>query len=131
MKTRWWSNNSVEVQNASAQQDSQGLYGLLRKVFDPPSASVVPIKSKDGSTVIEDSDGIMGHWKEHFTDLFFNPSVIDEAAVDSIPQRVLIEELDAVPTREEKGKAPGLDGIPVELLQKGGEKVKSLVYILI
>ena len=28
-------------------------------------------------------------------------------------------------------KAPGLDGIPAELLQKVGEKVKSIVYILI
>ena len=120
MKTMWWSNISAEVQNASAQQDTKRLYGLLRQVFGPPSASVVPVKSKDGSTIIKDFfDGIMGRWKKHFTDLFFNPSVIDEAAVDSIPQRNLIEELDAVPTREETdqsikqinaSKAPGLDG---------------------
>ena len=140
MKTRWWSNISAEVQNASAQQDSNRLYGLLRQFFGPPSASVVPDKSKGGSTITKDSDGIMRRWKEHFTDLFFNPSVIDVTAVDSIPQRGFIEKLDAVPMRGEidlsikqinAGKVPGLDGIPVDLLQKGGEKVKSIVYILI
>ena len=140
LKTRWWSSISAEVQNASAQQDSRQLYGLLRQVFGPPSSSVVPVKSKDGSTIIKDSSGIMKRWKEHFGDLFYNPSVVDNTAVESIPQRDLIVELDAVPTREESdlsikqinaGKAPGLDGIPVELLQKGGEKVKSIVYLLI
>ena len=100
---------------------------------------MVPVKSKDGATVIKDPEGIMGHWKEHFTDLFFNPSVVvDNAAIDSIPQTDLIEELDDEPTREETvmaikqinaGKAPGIDGVPVELLQKGGETVKSVIYI--
>ena len=133
MKTRWWSNISLEVQSAFGQQDSKRFYGLLRQVFGPPSSSVVPVKSKDCSTIIKDSEGIMGRWKEHFTDLFFNPSVVNNAAVDSISLSGLIEELDAVPTIEETdlyikqvnaGKAPGLDGSPVELLQKGGKKVQ-------
>ena len=139
MKTRWWSNISVEVQSVFGQQHSKRFYGLLRQVFGPPSSYVVPVKSKDGSTIINDPEGITGRWKEHFTDLYFNPSVVNDAAVDSIPQSVLIEELDAVPIGEETdlsikqinaGKALGLDGIPVELLQKGGEKVKSIVYAL-
>ena len=101
---------------------------------------MVPFKSKDGFTIIKDPEGITGRWKEYFTDLFFNPSLVNDAAVDSTPQSGLIEELDAVPTREQTdlsiqqtnaGKAPGLDGIPVELLQKGVEKVKSIVYALL
>ena len=67
----------------------QSDYGVLRQIFGPPSSSVV--KSKDGSTVSNDPEGIMGRWVENFMDLFFNPSVVDEAAVDSIPQRDLIE----------------------------------------
>jgi hypothetical protein len=140
MKTRWWSNISSEVQSAFGQRDSTRFYGLLRQVFGPPSSCVVPVKSKDGSTIIKDPEGIMGRWKEHFTDLFFNPSEVDDAAVDSIPQSVLVEVLNDVPTRDETdlsikqintGKSPGLDGIPIELLQRGGDKVKSIVYSLI
>ena len=62
---------------------------------------MVPVKS-DGATVIKDPQGTMRRWKEHFTDLFFNPSiVVDDAAIDSIPQTDLIEELDDEPTQEE------------------------------
>ena len=65
---------------------------------------------------MKETEAITGRWEEHFTYLFFNPSVVDDAAVDSLPQRDLIEELDGVPTREETdlsikqinaGKAPG------------------------
>ena len=100
MKTRWWSNISAEVECAFCRQDSKQLYSFLRQVFGSPSSSVVPVKS-DGATVIKDPQGIMRRWKDHFADLFFNPSVVvDDAAIDSIPQTDLIEELDDEPTRE-------------------------------
>lgn len=82
----------------------------------------------------------MGHWQEHFTNLFFIPSVVDETAIDSIPQYALIVELDVLPSRLETdldinqintAKALGLDGIPVLQIGGGGESVKLIVFNLI
>ena len=79
----------------------------------------------------------MNRWKEHFGKLFFNPSVVDEQVINSLPQETIINILEADPTLQEvsdalsqvnKGKAPGLDGITVELLLAGGDKVVSAIH---
>ena len=140
MKNTWWLEISAEVQNAYNRKDTKRLYSLLRKVFGPQPSSVVPLKSKDGSTLINNQEGIMKRWTEHFADLFFNPSDVDESAIDSIPQCDIIPDLMVLPTLEEvklsitqvnTGKAPGLDGIPVELLLYGGDKIALAIHAII
>ena len=72
----------------------------------------------------------MERWKEHFINLFFDPLVVDGAAVGSIPQQDLIPQMDCEPTGDEvnlpikqinTGKAHGLNG-------KGGEKIRSTIF---
>ena len=87
--------------------------------------------------MIKDSVGITNRWKEHFGKLFFNPSVVDENVIKNLPQLDLIADLDTLPSLEEVSKAisqvncdkaPGLDGIAVELLQAGGDKIASAIH---
>ena len=79
----------------------------------------------------------MNRWKEHFGKLFFNPSVVDEQVIKSLPQETMFNIFEADPTLQElsdalsqvnKGKAPGLDGITVELLLAGGYKVVRTIH---
>ena len=100
-KNKRWSNISAEVQGASDRKDFRTLYGLLCQVFGPQSVSVAPLESKDGTTRIRDPEGIMQRWKEHFADLFFNPSVVDEEVVDGLPQQDILHHMDCKPTNEE------------------------------
>ena len=74
----------------------------------------------------------MKRWTEHFSDLFFNSSEVDYETIDSIPQREYDHSLNVEPSLDEvklcikqlsSGKAPGLDGIPVEMLIHGGENL--------
>ena len=62
MKNRWWSDISVEVQNAYVRKDTKEFYNLIRQVFGPQVSSVVPMKSKDGFELIKDAEGIMLRW---------------------------------------------------------------------
>ena len=103
-------------------------------------SSVVPMKSKDGSELIKDAEGIMLRWTEHFRDLFHNPSTIDVTVINGLPQHDIIGEMMNPPTLDEiksaikevnTGKAPGLDGIPIELLRHGGEKITAEIHKLI
>ena len=141
MKNEWWSNISMEVQQAFDKKDSKNLYALLNTAFGPKSSSVAPLKSKDDTTLIKDPEKILGRWQEHFADLFDNPSDIDIAVIESLPQHEIVYLLDRVPSLEEvklgikqinSGKAPGLmSGIPVELLQVGSDNVTHAVFDLI
>lgn len=140
IKNKWWSDLSAEIQLAFNKKDMKAFYSLLRQAYGPKSSSTTPLKAKDGITVLKSPEDIMGRWTEHFQDLFFNPSVVDDDAVDSIPQRELYPELDMEPSLGEvvacikqinTGKSPGLDGIPVELLVHGGLNIHKAVYSLI
>ena len=107
------------------------MYRLLHQVFGPSSSSVVPLKSKDGTTLLKDPTKIMERWQEHFKDLFFNPSEVDELVIENLPQLEVVYRMDRIPTIEEvdkavkqinSGKAPVF--VPVELLQTGSENVR-------
>ena len=138
MKNDWWSNMSAEVQAASDRKDAKTMYGLLNQVFGPTSSSVVPLKSKDNTTLLKDPTQIMNRWQEHFQDLFFNPSEVDESVIDNLPQLEIKHRMAKIPSLEEidravkqitSGKAPVQ--IPVELLKTGSETVKQEVANLI
>ena len=57
---------SAEVQAASDRKDVKTMYGLLNQVFGPTSSSVVPLKSKDNTTLFKDPTQIMNRWQETF-----------------------------------------------------------------
>ena len=82
----------------------------------------------------------MAQWNEHYTDLFDNPSAVDESVINGLPQKGIIAGKMTDPTINEikftikevnTGKAPGLDGIPVELLHFGGDNVVIKILALI
>lgn len=140
MKNTWWSNMAAEVQLAFDKKDSKTMYDLLKQVFGPRQSSVTPLMSKDGSTLIKGTKGILNRWTEHFRDLFHNPSSIDENVIERLPQSCVIEQMDITPVRDEvvialkqinTAKSPGIDGIPAEVLQQGGDVVTDSVTALI
>lgn len=140
IKNKWWSDLSEEIQLSYNSKDMKTFYALLQDAYGPKSSSITPLLAKDGTTLLKRPDEIMGRWYEHFLDLFHNPSEVDDAAIDSVPQRPLHPELDREPTLEETiacikrintNKAPGLDGVPVELLIHGGMNVHQAVHSLI
>ena len=140
MKKQWWLGISEQIQNAFDRKDSKSFYKLLSVVFGPRASSSVPLVSKDGNHILKDADGIMKRWTEHFGELFFNPSTIDTAIVNGISQRDVFHEMMDLPDMSEvhsamqqvnTGKAPGLDGIPMEVLLCGGEKIEVEIHRLI
>ena len=140
IKNQWWLDLSAEIQSAYNKKDTKTFYCLLRQAYGPKSSSVVAMKSKDNSSVLKNPNEIQARWTEHFSDLFHNPSLVDDAAVESVPQRPLYLDLNIEPLLAETiecinqvntGKAPGLDGIPVELLIHGGLNVHRTVHSLI
>ena len=140
MKNKWWSEVSAEMQRAYDCNDSKALYRTITQAFGPQSSTMAPLKSKDGSSLIKDAEGIMVRWTQHYTDLFDNPSTVDEAVINGLPQEDILVEMMTDPDADEikstikavnTGKAPGLDGIPVELLHYGGDNLAIAIHTII
>ena len=137
IKNQWWTALAEEIQLAHNRNDSKSLYSLLRQAYGPKSPTSVPLLLKDGSSLAKSPEDIMKRWTEHFSDLFFNPSVVDFDALSTLPQSELHHSLLREPSLDEikaclkqlnTGKAPGLDGIPVELLLHGGENLHQAIH---
>ena len=134
MKNRRWGETSAEIQRAYDCKDSKSLYSAIRQVYGQQPSTMVPLKSEDGSVIIKDAVGI------HFTNLFDNLSATGESVINGLPQKKILTEMMADPTFDEvkstiekvnTGKAPGLDGIPFELLRCGGDNIATAVYTFI
>ena len=128
------------IQKAFNTKNTKLFYSLIRRVFGPPTSSVTPLKSKDGAHTIKEPSKILQRWEEHFTDLFDHHSPVDYNVLESLPQRETAHRMDRHPTLEEvreaiqqinSDKAPGVDGIPIELLKIGSPNVTTMITKLI
>ena len=97
---------------------------MLRQAYGPKSSSISPLPSKDGTILLKDSTSIQDRWTEHFSDLFFNPSIVDNNVIQNLPQYTILNDMAIPPTKVEvvkaikkinTGKAPGLDGLYVDV----------------
>ena len=129
MQDSWWDRKADEVQRYADLNYSKEFFSSLKAVYGPQRPSTTPLLSADGKTLLKDKDSITQRWREHFCTLLNRPSTVDSSALDAIPQKPALEELDLPPSLEEvtkavkqtsTGKAPGMDGIPAEMYKAAG-----------
>ena len=123
IENKWWTEKAEEIQSYANNNDTQKFYNAIKAVFGPPQRSLHPVRSKDGSTLIKDRDGILARCAEHLSELLNCINPIDPTVVSQIPQFPVIPNLDAPPSFYEistaishlkNNKAAGPDGIPAE-----------------
>ena len=118
---------------------TRSFFEALKAVHGLSHQIQAPLRSADGSTLLTDKDAIMHRWSEHFSSLFSDKRKVEESSLPRIPKAEVKTELDVLPTLEEvkkavrqmnPGKSPGIDGIPAEVYQYGGEKVTVCLHDL-
>ena len=101
------------------------MYDGIRKALGPTQSKTAPIKSSSGE-IITDKGQQMESWVEHYSDLYSRENTVSPAALDAIESLPTMDELDSEPLVEELskaidslalGKAPGNDGIPLDLIK--------------
>ena len=104
----------------------------MKELTKEKQARVTTIQDKNGKCLTESSD-ITTRWTEYCKELYNYQShgdpevlVADESTnEDDFP--ILREEVEAAIKALKKGKAAGVDNIPAELIQNGGEDVVDLL----
>ena len=112
--------------------DMRAFYEALKGVYGPSYQIQAPLRSSDGSTLLTDKEAILQRWSEHFQCILSDQRTVQELSLAKIPRVKVKLKLDDPPTREEikkaamklkVGKSPGIDSIPAEVYQHGGEAV--------
>lgn len=108
-------------------QPSMKPYAL---VYGPPQHSQAPLRSSDGLTLLTDKSSIMHHWAEHYEDLFGDKHLVQEDALASIPQQIVMLQPPMTHQQRKKfkaiaklkrGKASGIDVLPAEVFMTEGD----------
>ena len=143
MHDAWLSKKADDIQGFADKNDMNYFYsGLkeiygpfhlnkicLNQIYGPTTSDTSPLLNTDGTTLITDKEDILTRWAEHFDTVLNRPSVINDEAINRLPQIPTKEALDIMPTTEElpkaisqlsSGKAPGSDSIPAEIYKNCG-----------
>lgn len=130
LKDSWWCRQAENLQEMADNHDYHGLFSGLKAIYGPKTNAVAPVKSADGSKVHTDILEIRERWKEHFCNLLNQQGSAEPDACRLLESRPPQEDLCCEITMEElkkalkttaSRKAPGLDGIPSDVLKNGGQ----------
>ena len=134
----WIQSKGVEAQEAANRNDTKSMYRIVRELTNSRSISNVPIKSKDGRTLVTEEEQ-SNIWMEHFEGVLNQPdptNLIDfeqetpMTLLDITMGNISIEEVTKSIHALKNNKAGGLDEVTAELLKHGGETVaEELTYL--
>ncbi|XP_076462059.1 uncharacterized protein LOC143294568 [Babylonia areolata] len=106
--------------------------GNIRGMYDGMKKSLRPMRKQDRTTEVSfrhhytRPEQQVERWVERYQELYSRENIVADAAVESIPNLPVMEELDIPPSEEELskaidsltcGKAPGKDSIPPEVIK--------------
>ena len=126
-KKDWIDDKLTLAEESLNNNNTKKAYGIVKELTNEKQSRTSTIQDKNGKNLTEE-DQVLGRWTEYCSDLYNHdvkgdPSVLyhqnnsDEDYDDSI-LRGEVEE--AIKTLK-KGKSPGVDNVPAELVQAGGE----------
>ncbi len=127
----YWLNLCQSIQLSADCGNIHAMYEGMKTAFGPSTFKIAPLRSAIGD-VITDRGKQMERWAEHYQQLYSRENIVTDTGLESITPLPEMEELDALPTIDElnkaidslaRGKAPGSDGIPPEVIKAGQKSV--------
>ena len=125
-KEDWIGAQCKEIETCLNKNNSKRAYQLVKDLTSEKQGRSSTIQDKSGKCLTEEK-GILSSWTEYCSELYNYESCGDNAILDSSQppeedlQPILHEEVEIAVASLKKGKSAGVDNIPAELAQTGGE----------
>ena len=136
MKQKEQKNTRSKQEDSEGSEESKGglerAYQLVKDLTAEKQGRSSTIQDKSGKCLTEEKE-ILSRWTEYCSELCNYESCGDNAVLDcSQPpeedlQPILREEVEIAVASLKKGKSAGVDNIPAELVQAGGE---TMIFVL-
>ena len=122
----WIEERCQEIDDSLGKNNNKKAYQLVKDLTSSKQGHTTTIQDKNGKRLTEDRD-ILNRWTEYCSELYNHkvkgdPEVLKHPPVTNIDSHpILREEVEAAVKSLKPGKSAGVDNIPAELLQAGGE----------
>ena len=127
-KEDWIGAQCEEIETCLNKNNSKRAYQLVKDLTSEKQGRSSTIRDKSGKCLTEEKK-ILSRWTEYCSELYNYESCGDNTVLDcSQPpkedlQPILREEVEIAVASLKKGKSGGVDNIPAELVQAGGETI--------
>ena len=125
-KEDWIGAQCEEIETCLNKNNSKRAYQLVKDLTSEKQGRSSTIQDKSGKCLTEEKE-ILSRWTEYCSELYKNESCGDNTVLNcSEPpeedlQPILQEEVEIAVASLKKRKSAGVDNIPAELVQAGGE----------
>ena len=131
-KETWIQGQCQEVEACLRKNNSKKAYQLVKDLTTEKQGKSTTIQDKTGKCLTEEKE-ILNRWTEYCSDLYNYETEGDPIVLDcpQIPDEehhpILREEVEAAVKALKMGKSAGVDNIPAELVQAGGEAMIDIL----
>ena len=134
-KENWIEEQCEEIDFNLTKNNTKRAYQIVKDLIPTKKGRASTIQDKSGKSLTEDQE-ILTRWTEYCSDLYNHETQGDCAVLtgphstnqDDLP--ILREEVEAAVTSLKKRKSAGVDNIPAELVQAGGEAMIDALHII-
>ena len=121
----WIEERCQEIDDSLGKNNSKNAYQLVKDLTSSKQGRTTIIRDKNGKRLTEDKD-ILNRWTEYCSELYSqkakgDPEVLKHPPVTNTDNHLILWEVEAAVKSLKPGKSAGVDNIPAELLQTGGE----------
>ena len=134
-KENWIETQCQDIKNSLKGNNSRKAYQLVKDLTTTKQGRSTAIQDKDGNCLTEDQD-VIKRWTEYCSELYNHQSTGDPKvlnvppATDNSSHSILREEVEAAVKSLKKRKSAGVDNIPAELVQAGGDDMISALLLI-
>ena len=127
-KENWIGEQCSELEEILRKNNSKRAYQLVKDVTTVKQEKTTTVQARSGKCLTEERE-ILNQWTEYCSELYNHkangdPSVLNCPKTDIEDDHpILRREVEASVQSLKKGKSAGVDNIPAELVQAGGEDV--------
>ena len=132
-KETWIQGQCQEVKACLRKNNSKKAYKLVKDLTTEKQDKSTAIQEKSGKCLTEEKE-ILNRWTEYCSD-FYNYETEGDPIVLDCPQisdeehhPILREEVESAVKALKMGKSAGVDNIPAELVQAGGEAMLDILF---
>ena len=134
-KENWIGEQCSQIEENLRENNSKRAYQLVKDLTTVKQGKATTVQDRSGKCITEERQ-ILNRWTEYCTELYNHkangdPSVLDCPQTDTEDDHpILLKGVESAVQLLKKGKSSGVDNIPAELAQAGGENVITVLTII-